>query len=381
MKGQVTICSVGDLMLSDSPLYTSVGVGSRYAQVREGMFAACGDALRGADIAIGNFESVLYTPRNGRLNEIQMSCPAEAFADLRHAGFNVLNMANNHCLQHGVSAFNTGFEACAHEGIQAIGRANERPSMVMVNGIEFVFLSICIHLEWYSPNDIVYETDIEGMIRRTAAIRAKHPNTVIVLSVHWGDEFAKFPTNAQVQLAHRFVECGVDILLGHHSHVFQGIETYMGAVIAYSQGNFVSDMIPEICRQTGIIRLTVTVDDLGRHVSYEMLPFRINDHFSPTPADGAWFVDRQVSLRMVLEGGITDQQYREAIVFTHGQCHRSFTAAFKRNISKYKPSISAQMLLEFVIRKVKKKMGKVASASHSMDPLMLKAVDATKDLH
>ena len=43
-------------------------------------------------------------------------------------------------------------------------------------------------------------------------------------------------------MAHAFIDAGVDIILGHHSHVFQSIEHYQGKAIAYSLGNFIFDM-------------------------------------------------------------------------------------------------------------------------------------------
>ena len=66
----------------------------------------------------------------------------------------------------------------------------------------------------------------------------------IVVSLHWGLEYEFFPTSQQITLAHRIIEFGADLILGHHPHVIQPIEHYTPkrdphriAPIYYSLGN------------------------------------------------------------------------------------------------------------------------------------------------
>ncbi len=112
MNSKATICSVGDLMICDSPLYTSVGVGSKYGKIRTKMFSQCKKIFDQADITIGNFETVVHKPKNKSLKELQMCCSESVISDLKQAGFSVLNIANNHCMQHGVKGFNATKKAC-----------------------------------------------------------------------------------------------------------------------------------------------------------------------------------------------------------------------------------------------------------------------------
>lgn len=63
MGSKVIMCSVGDLMLSDSPLYVSVGVGTSYQKIKGQIFKDCVQEFESADIVIGNLESVVYKPR------------------------------------------------------------------------------------------------------------------------------------------------------------------------------------------------------------------------------------------------------------------------------------------------------------------------------
>lgn len=102
---KITICSVGDLMICDSPLYASVGVGTKYIRNGKALFRNSKYLFADANVVIGNFETVVHTPRNRGLKETQMCCPESVVADLKKAGFSILNLANNHCMQHGMQGF------------------------------------------------------------------------------------------------------------------------------------------------------------------------------------------------------------------------------------------------------------------------------------
>ena len=69
---------------------------------------------------------------------------------------------------------------------------------------------------------------------------------VLVVSMHWGDEYALQPSAAQRELAAFLAEHGVDLVIGHHPHVLQGVEVLprpdgKRTVCFYSLGNFVSN--------------------------------------------------------------------------------------------------------------------------------------------
>lgn len=356
-KKEVILCSVGDLMLSDSPLFVGVGVGSAFQSIKDKVFYNCEEYFSNANIVIGNLETVVYQPKHKNLEELQMSCPESTIDVVRKAGFSILNLANNHCLQHGTDAFFRTKKVCEDAGLGVIGIRDENPYIIDIGGVRFAFFSLCIHIEWYQPDDIRYEDDIERVMRKTERFHKEQPDTVIVLAVHWGDEFATFPSNVQIELAHEFVGVGVDILLGHHSHVFQGIEKYKDSLIVYGQGNFVSDMVPQICRETGIVEIKVAKQKGHTTISYEMHPYYINECMYPIPSDGGWFLDRQKKLQEALSGKHSDKDYWDVVNAQHRSCSNDFRKRFIKTFYKYKPNIFIRMMYEFFMRKIKKKLG------------------------
>jgi poly-gamma-glutamate synthesis protein (capsule biosynthesis protein) len=68
----------------------------------------------------------------------------------------------------------------------------------------------------------------------------------LVVSVHWGIEYAPAPRPEDVDMAHKMLDAGASVIVGHHPHVLQPVETYTtqdgrNTVIFYSLGNFLSN--------------------------------------------------------------------------------------------------------------------------------------------
>lgn len=60
----------------------------------------------------------------------------------------------------------------------------------------------------------------------------------IIANYHWGDMYVYTPNAQQKNMAHYAIDNGVDLVIGHHPHVLQGMENYKGKNIIYSLGNF-----------------------------------------------------------------------------------------------------------------------------------------------
>jgi poly-gamma-glutamate synthesis protein (capsule biosynthesis protein) len=116
------------------------------------------------------------------------------------------------------------------------------------------------------------------------AARAGHDLVIVVL--HWGDEYEDAPQKWQVRAARAFVDAGADAVIAHHPHVLQGIERYGDGLIAYSIGNFVFDNLHGRKRLHGIVKLTFRRD--GDRACLERGAFHptvgTRPRFTPKPA-------------------------------------------------------------------------------------------------
>ena len=79
----------------------------------------------------------------------------------------------------------------------------------------------------------------ENVLEDIAAVRDEVD--VVILTLHWGIEYQHLPESYQSQMAKDFIDAGADVIIGHHPHCIQGVETYHGGLIFYSLGNFIFD--------------------------------------------------------------------------------------------------------------------------------------------
>jgi poly-gamma-glutamate synthesis protein (capsule biosynthesis protein) len=63
-----------------------------------------------------------------------------------------------------------------------------------------------------------------------------------IFSIHWGPNWGYEISEEERSFAHRLIdEANIDIVFGHSSHHFKGIETYKGKLIIYGAGDFIND--------------------------------------------------------------------------------------------------------------------------------------------
>lgn len=96
-------------------------------------------------------------------------------------------------------------------------------------------------------------------------------------------------------LAHKIIDEGADLIIGHHPHVLQGIERYKGKMIVYSMGNFCfgGNQNPRD-KDTMIYRQSFTLRDgeVSDYTNYAVVPCSLSsvsgrNNYQPTPASGS----------------------------------------------------------------------------------------------
>jgi gamma-polyglutamate biosynthesis protein CapA len=285
------LTAVGDISLGDHPLCAGFGGHSRFRSRPPGYaFEHVLPLLRDNDILFGNLECTLSESgrRPGNYQSIQMR-GHEAYLDgLTAAGFHVLNVANNHSLQHGRTPFLETADLLrgAGIGICGLGASDYRravPAIVRARDLDVAFLGYSLRPRQYFTEAPLYaEGDREHIL---ADVRAARTHDVVVVSLHWGDEFFERPSPADIALAHDIMDAGADLIVGHHPHVLRGVEQYGRGYIVYSLGNFVCDMLwDERMRQSAILRCRLSREGTR---DLTLVPVRIGDDYRPAPVDDA----------------------------------------------------------------------------------------------
>jgi poly-gamma-glutamate synthesis protein (capsule biosynthesis protein) len=62
---------------------------------------------------------------------------------------------------------------------------------------------------------------------------------LVVVSYHGGVEYTNSPSSRLRGELRMLIDAGADLVVGHHPHYVQGVESYNGRLIFYSLGNFV----------------------------------------------------------------------------------------------------------------------------------------------
>lgn len=201
------------------------------------------------------------------------------------AGIDIVSTANNHARDYGIEALTDTYNSVTEAGLKNIG-SGETPSeayrleIFEVNGLKIGFTAL--NLVTISDNGWQVKEDKPGIAslypedyERYFQLIEEYDKLcdVLFVSAHWGIEYSYEPSEEQTDFAHRLCDSGADIIIGHHPHVLQPVESYNGSMIFYSTGNFLFYKMEDFAGYTAVF--TVEIDKNG-FVSGKMEPVNIS---------------------------------------------------------------------------------------------------------
>ena len=137
-----------------------------------------------------------------------------------------------------------------------------------------IFVIADLHLSFKNPkpmdifgdNWTKHEEKIKKDIFRAKTLSAD----LIVVCLHWGDEYQLLPNKRQEDLADFLVKEGVQLIIGAHPHVIQPMELRYDeqgnpcALIVYSLGNFISNMKTRDTVGGAMVKVVIRRDITGK---------------------------------------------------------------------------------------------------------------------
>ena len=220
------------------------------------------------DLTMVNFEGTL-TNATAHANKTFVFKGRPEYAKVLEAGsIDVVSVANNHSMDY----LQRGFDDTVRYLSPYVAVSGyERMPIVEVKGIRIGFAS---NVGW--SFDSAQRQFIDNAIR---TLRARGAD-LIVFNYHWGVERSYHSDATQQAIGRYCIDQGADLVIGHHPHVVQEVETYKGKQIAYSLGNLVfggnNNPSDKNCL---IYRHNFVVDLDSRQVtasSYQALPYRVS---------------------------------------------------------------------------------------------------------
>lgn len=233
----LSLIAAGDVMLAGRARRVIAEHGSDYP------FRAVLPLLRRSPIIMANLEGPFArkAPRLPRQHSYRVN-PKLAHS-LQDAGINVVTLANNHLLDCGRAGVLETLAALAAASVSPIGggvnKSAAHTPIIREAGKYRVGL-----LGYYWNSRCAATNNLPGSARGTPEvlgtdIRAlrDHADRVVV-TFHWGVPYDREPSPEDRGTARLAVDCGADIVIGHHQHVVQPFEIYRGHPIFYGVGNF-----------------------------------------------------------------------------------------------------------------------------------------------
>lgn len=246
---RVTLIFAGDAM-QHTPQIVAAKTDSGYNY--QPVFKLIEDKIANADIAGVNLETTFGGPPY--TGYPLFSSPKEYATALHNAGFNIFFTANNHALDSGKKGLQQTIKAIKDLGAKQTGTFTSKeerlllyPLMLIKNGIRIAFLNYTYGtngLKAQKPN-IVNLIDTITIKQDIVATKKLQPDIIIAV-MHWGEEYHTQPSAQQKSIAQFLFNNNVRIIIGHHPHVVQPIQTFtqndsITHTVFYSLGNFVSN--------------------------------------------------------------------------------------------------------------------------------------------
>lgn len=244
IAGEYRLAMAGDIMLGSNYPSNALPPNNGVDLLEE-----AAPFLKWADVAIGNLEGTLTNEQNSRKVGCQtcysFRSPPSYAKLLKDAGFDVLNLANNHARDFSDAGFNETVASLNAYQLASTGWMGSSAAIVQSGNRRVCTLG-------FAPNQGM--NDIRNIDRAKQLVSQSRTQChLVVVTFHGGAEGAdKTSTPVGVEtflgenrgdvraFSRAVIDAGAHIVFGHGPHVPRGIEMYKNHLIAYSLGNFMT---------------------------------------------------------------------------------------------------------------------------------------------
>ena len=290
----VKVVAVGDIMMG------TIYPNRQYLPAKDDcspQLSEVKSVLRTGDVVFGNLEGVLTDSNVGAKrcgnsgNCYTFGMPTSFAKCFTDAGFNLLSIANNHVGDFGDQGRRSTVETLKKHNINYAGLLSCPTSTFTIKGVKYGFCAFAPNTGTVSIKDIPAAQEIVRKLAKECDI--------VIVSFHGGAEGSKYQRvtrNTETflgenrgnvyEFAHKMIDAGADILLGHGPHVTRAIEVYKDRFITYSMGNFCTYDRVNISGVNGLAPIyKIFTDKQGKFLKAELVstyqvkyqPVRIDD--------------------------------------------------------------------------------------------------------
>lgn len=235
------------------------------------------------DIFCCNLEGAITTKADKPIKKVGPIIQNNSIAvkDLINSGCNMFCLANNHIFDYGLSGLNNTISFLDNSNVIHIGAGNNKkqiysPYIYENDNIKIGFINVAENgfgasIDLPFGYSYAFDSKIENIIKSTKEI-----TDFVVLISHIGAELWDVPLPEVKDLYKRFLDCGADVIIGHHPHVPQGWEVYENGIVFYSLGNFIFDKGKGIQNKSSF---SVSIEfNKNQKIKYNIVPTEFDNY-------------------------------------------------------------------------------------------------------
>lgn len=247
-KKEMSIVMVGDVLTHDAVLKDAKKADGTYDFMD--MFEYIKPLIKNYDLKYVNQESIIGGNQFPISGYPTFNAPDSIGDNLINVGFNIFGLANNHAFDKGENAILYSNKYWKGKDVIAVGtysNKEERDNIKVYekNRIKYAILAYTTSINGNNlPANKDYLVNVYSNEQAKEDIeKVKDKADIIMVAMHWGDEYTNTPTNSEKEIANYLSSLGVDLIIGTHPHVVQPIEYIGNTLVIYSLGNFISNQL------------------------------------------------------------------------------------------------------------------------------------------
>ena len=262
----VQLCMVGDALLHGA-VYTDAKQADGtydFSSMLENVAPIFGNC----DLAYYNQETILGGTELGLSSYPRFNSPYEFGDNMVDIGFNLVSTANNHTLDKDEQGVINSLTYWKEKPVVTAGsylswEDRDKVNVYEKNGITYAFLAYT-----YGTNGLVAPLGKEYLVNVynekmvvDDVSKVKDMVDVVIVSMHWGQEYTFTPSQEQEHYARLLADAGASIIIGAHPLVIQPVEWIDDTIVFYSLGNFISaqDTLNKRIGMIGGVKINKTV--------------------------------------------------------------------------------------------------------------------------
>ena len=246
---KMSLVAVGDCLIHGA-VYIDARVGNNSYDF-SGMIENIKPLISDYDLKYYNQETIIGGKALGVSHYPRFNSPEEIGDNMVDLGFNLVSLANNHSLDKDEKGILNSNEYWKSKNVITAGTYSsweERNDIKVYeqNGIKYAFLAYTTTTNGLSmPKGKEYLLNVYSEKQAKEDIdKIKDKVDVIIVSMHWGEEYVFDPTEGEKEIAKYLSSLGVNLIIGSHPHVVQPVGYVNDTLVIYSLGNFLSGQRP-----------------------------------------------------------------------------------------------------------------------------------------